>query len=330
VIALDHVSARRASSWLANVTLAFGPGIHALVGGRDDGGSLMLSVLAGEVRVRRGRARILRRPPGDARTRAKIGRVPLEPAMPAELRVREFLAVAAEVRGEPQRPASERLATLGIEVLAERPIRSLSRGEARAASLAEAVTSPGVQVLLVEEPFVAMDPRAAGLVAAALRDKARSGAAVLVATASLRDAGDLADDHVLMRAGVPVAQLRSLVDVVGFSPAGARLGIYLRTVADARALVAAIAHDASVDGVDRDDAVVKLRGSDVVWLARAAASASFEAGVDVLEIAVSVPGQEEARAAAAGIAAATYEAAYRRTRAAARPDSAEPKPEGTP
>jgi ABC-2 type transport system ATP-binding protein len=325
MIALDRVSTRLGSSWLTGVTLTFGAGVHSLLGGREDGGPLLLSVIAGSARVRRGRVRVLDRPPGDVRTRPRIGRVPIVPSLPTALRVRELLDVATRIRGDVARPADERLAVLDLQALAERPIGTLSRAEARAVALAEAVSSPSIQVLLVEEPHVAMDPRAAGLVATALQAKARSGCAVLVATASVRDAADLADDHTLMRAGAAFAHFHSLADVVGFSPAGARLTVRLRTAAEARAVLAAMAHDASVDAVERDDAVVHLRGSDAVWLARAAASATIEAGVDVVELTLGAPAMDEARAAAAGIAAATYEAAYRRTRQTEAPAQTGPE-----
>jgi ABC-type multidrug transport system ATPase subunit len=330
VIALEGASARVGSSWIANVTVACGAGLHAIVGARDDGGPLLLAAVAGAARVRRGRIRVLGRPPSDAKVRRAIARIPMDPALPAALRVAEFLGVAARIRGEAPRPAEERLGALGIEALAERAIRSLSPSEARAVALLEAVTSSRVRVLLVEEPRAIMDPRAAAYVGAALQNKARGGCAVLIATASLRDASDLADDHTMMRSGSVVAQLRSLDDVVGFSPEGARLRVLLRTVTDARSMVAALAHDTSIEGVAREDAVVLLRGPDAVWLGRAAATAALQAGVDVVEMGLGAPALEEARAAAAGIAAATYEAAYRRTRAAAAPEPRAAPPEGAP
>ncbi|MCL2448003.1 MAG: hypothetical protein FWD17_03550 [Polyangiaceae bacterium] len=328
MIAVDKASARFGSVWIANVSMAWGPGIHSVVGGRDDGGNLLLAVAAGAVATRRGRVRVLGRAPTDPAIRRQIGYVPLAPALPADLLVREFLAIAAGIRREAPWPAHERLVDLGLTALADRPIRSLSHAEARALSLAEATTSSSVQALLIEEPRAVIDPQAAGRLPSVLRAKARNGCSVVVCTASLRDAADLADDHTVMHRGAMAAHLRSLDEVVGFAPQGARLQVLLRSAGDARAMVASLAHDTSVDAIERDGAVVRLRGPDPVWLARAAAAAALEAGIDVVELGVAPPTADEARAAAAGIAAATYEAAYRRTRASAAAEA--PSPEDMP
>jgi len=314
VIALEGASARMGSSSITHLTTAWGQGIHSVVGARDDGGPLVLALVAGGARVRRGRLRVLGRSPSDSKVRPAVARVLLEPALPGAVRVSEFLRIASTIRGEAARPPRERLAELAIEALAERTIRSLSRPEARAVALAEAVTSSRVRVLLVEEPRAFMDPRAASQIAIALQKKARNGCVVLVATASLRDAADLADDHAMMHRGTLVAELRTLDAVAGFSPGGARLRVVLQTAADARSMMAALAHDTSVEGIARADTVMILRGPDSVWLARAAAAAALEAGIDIVEMGLGTPPIEEARAAAAGIAAATYEAAYRHTR----------------
>jgi ABC-type multidrug transport system ATPase subunit len=331
VIAVEGATARSARARFTDVTLTWSSGVHAIVGRPEDGGPLLLAAVAGLAPLRRGRARLFGRAPTDAGARARIARIPMDPPLPGALRVAEYLSVAAHLRGESVRPAEERLSSLGIEALAPRLLRSLSLPEARSVALAEAGTSTRVQALFVEEPNVLVDPRAAGRVATVLRNKARGGCVVVVATASLRDAAELATDFVLLRAGSLIAHLRSIDEVAGFSPEGAELRVLLATAADARAMIAGLAHDASVEGIERDEATVRLRGPDATWLARAAAAAAIEAGIDVLEIGLGVPPLDEARAVAAGIAAATYEAAYRRARAAAAApaDTRPPDAQGT-
>ena len=58
------------------------------------------------------------------------------------------------------------------------------------------------------------------------------------------------------------------------------------------------------------------RGRDARALAAAIARAVVASGVDVVEMRLEPPSMDDARAAAAGVGTATYEAAYARTRAA--------------
>jgi hypothetical protein len=132
-----------------------------------------------------------------------------------------------------------------------------------------------------------------------------------VATASLRDASDLADDHVLLRGGVVAGRAGSLDELAGFSPEGVRIRV---VVSDAPALLAAVAREEAVVAIGRRDAGVVARGRDAVALAAAVGRAIVASGVDITELRVELPSMDEARAASAGIATATYDAAYSRTR----------------
>jgi ABC-type multidrug transport system ATPase subunit len=229
-----------------------------------------------------------------------VGRLPLDTALPDKLRVGEALAVAATIRGEPARAAADRLSVLALESLEARLLNSLSRSEARSVAFVEALTSSQVRVLLVEEPLVGLDSRAAGRVPQALRARAQDGCAVILSTASLRDAGELADDHVFLHRGSVVGTTSSLEALAGFSPNGARLLVVTRDLSSARALVAAVAHDDDVDGVEQDGITVSVRGSDILALARAAGRAATSAEIDPVELRVQAPTLDEARAAAAG------------------------------
>jgi ABC-2 type transport system ATP-binding protein len=311
VIAFEAVAARRPPMALASFTAGWGPGVHAVVGTPQDGGPLLLALAAGDAPLRAGRVQVLGGTPAHRRVRAQIGRVPLEPALPDALRVGEVLALAAAIRGEPSRDPAERLAVLGLGPLAPRIVRSLAPEEARAVALAEAVTSSCVRVLLVDEPLLNMDPRAVARVPGCLRDRAREGCSVLVATASLRDAGELADDHVLMRNGSLAGRAASLAQLATFVPEGVRVRIVTK---DAQALLAAAAREQSVVALSRRDGAVVVRGDDAVALAAALGRAIVASGVEVTEMYVEPPALEPARAAAAGVAAAAYDAAYAHAR----------------
>jgi ABC-2 type transport system ATP-binding protein len=321
MIALQSAAARHAPLSRSSLTLDWGPGVHAVVGSPADGGPLLLALVAGRERLRRGTLRVLDGAPGDARVRTQIALVPRAAALPEPMRVHEVLDLAATVRGEPRRPAAERLALLGIESLAARPVRSLSREEARAVALAEALTSARVRVLLVEEPRVDLDPRAASRVPELLRARAAAGCAVLVATASVRDAGDLADDHVLLQQGAVAGQAASLDALGAFTPSGARLVVL---ASDPQALVAAVAREPDVVGISRREALVVARGKDPTTLARAVGRAVVASGVEVIEMRLESPTLDEARSAAAGIAQATFESARARTLATLAVQPTEP------
>ncbi len=298
MIELELVAARKAPLALSRVSLSWGPGSHAIIGGRTDGGPLLLDLIAGRASARSGAVRVLGGAPTDAAVRTKIAYVPLEPALPEALRVHEALALAASVRGELATATATRLVPLGLEMLADRTIRSLSLPEARAVALCEAVSSSAVRVLLVEEPFVAMDPRAAARIPGVLRQRAADGCAIVVATASIRDAGDLVDDHVLLRRGAIVRQGPSVEALVGFWQDGnnARLRVVVETSRDAQALVAALAHEADILAIERFVGGVCARGRDPAAVARAAARAAVEAGIDVTELRFDPPSLDEARA----------------------------------
>ncbi len=282
MISLDGVAARRGGLTRANLSLDWDAGMHAVVGGTPDGAPELLALLAGLERPRTGSVRVLDGDPHDAQVRRAIALIPAAPALPERMTVRETLELAASIRGDQGTPpAAERLATLGVEALAGRRVLGLSLEEARAVALVEALTAPGVRVILVEEPRVAVDPRAAVLLPERLRARAATGCAVVMTSASMRDAATLGDDHLFLTATRP--------------PAMARLRIVTR---DPAALVSAIAREPAVEGVSRHDAprsgdgaatagalgVVVARGPDASALAHAVGRAVVASGADVVEM----------------------------------------------
>ncbi|HEX3345265.1 MAG TPA: hypothetical protein VHS09_11865 [Polyangiaceae bacterium] len=275
------------------------------MGAPSDGGSLLLELIAGRARVRAGSLRVLDGSPGDAAVRGALALVLSEPALPEALTVAEVLDLAASVRGEPASDPVARLGLLGVEALAPRRIRTLAREEARAVTLAEALTSSRVRVLLLEEPLAGVDPRASSRLPALLRARGRDGGAVLVATASLRDAGDVADDHVFLRGGTLAGTASSIGELAASSADGVRMRV---VSSDPQALLAAVAREPSVDAVGRRDDAVVARGRDAKVLAAAVGRAVVASGVDVVEMRVEPPSLEEARAASAGVGTATHEA----------------------
>jgi ABC-type multidrug transport system ATPase subunit len=146
--------------------------------------------------------------------------------------------------------------------------------------------------VLVEEPFVALDPRAASKLADAIRTRARDACAVVVATASARDASDLADDHVLLQAGAVVGRAASLELLSGSAAPGARVRI---VTSQPQALLTELARDPGVEAIGRRDGAVVARGADALALARAAGRAVLASGADVIELRFEAPSIDDAR-----------------------------------
>ncbi len=308
LIVLEGVIARVPPLALAPLTARFEAGVHALLGGRADGPSVVLGVIAGSVRVRGGRAQVLGSPAGDAHVRRSVAHVPLDVALLPSLRVDEVLAVAARVRGEPARAAASRLSPFGLGPLAERRISSLSREEARAVAFAEALTSTAT-LLLLEEPFASVDPRALGHLLDAIRARARDGACILVATGSTRDARALGDDVLTFSRGALVRRAPATDALVLAGPRGASVRV---VASDPKRLAIALAGEPAVRTVAIEEGILVLGAEDVVSVAAAVARTALREDVALEMIRPELLRDDELRAAIAGDAAGAYRAAYER------------------
>ena len=76
LITLRGVSARSAPLSRSTLSIAWGEGVHAIVGTVADGGPLLLGLLAGRERVRAGELRVLGHAPDDAAVRPQVALVP--------------------------------------------------------------------------------------------------------------------------------------------------------------------------------------------------------------------------------------------------------------
>jgi ABC-type multidrug transport system ATPase subunit len=308
VIALAGVVARVPPVALAPLTVELEAGSHALLGGKDDGPSIVLGVVAGRLRTRSGAARVLGLAAGDARIRPSVAYVPLDVALPEPLRVGEMLAVAARLRGEPAQDAVRRLEPFGLGALAERRVRTLSRDEARAVALVEALTSTA-KVLLVEEPMASVDARALGAIAEALRARALAGACVLVATGSARDARALADDILTFDRGTMVRRAPASDPLVLAGPRGASVRV---VASDTKRLATALAGEEAIRTVAIEAGVLVAGGADVASIAATVARAALREGIVLEMLRPDLLRADELRFAISGDTAGAYRAAYER------------------
>ena len=324
-IKLQNLSARAAPLALAPLDLELGAGAHALLGTQADGVGLLLAVLAGMHPLRSGRVEMLGGNLTSEPVRQQIGYVPLDLKLPDPWTVEETLRAADAIRGEPERDQGARLAVMGLAPLARRRAKTLSVEEARAVALCEALTSTKVRVLLIEEPFAKMDARAAAAFPSILRERARSGAFVVMATASTREAAELAEDHLTFARGALVKRAPNGDLIALEGPGGARIRI-VAAPPDARSLVASLSSEADIASIaSESDRTIVVTGRELLSLAAAVGRAIRRAGVDVEMIRPEPLPLDELRAATAGNVAGAYRAAFER--AAAVPATSPALPE---
>jgi len=292
VIRLVDVSARAAPYSVSNLSFEVGAGLRSALGKPSDGAPLLLAVLAGWVRPRSGTALVLGVSPEAARH--QIAYVPLDARLPPSLRVAEALEIAASIRGEDAPPARQRLGVLGVAPLADRWTDSLTLAETRAVALAEAVTSTA-RVLLLDEPLVELDPRASADLASVLRNRAESGAAIIIGTSSPRDALDLSEEQWVLDRGRIVATTRATdASMLSASPKS-RLRVFAR---GARALLGALASEPPFAEIEMDGEALVLGGTDVAAMAESVSRAALAAGVELEVMRLEAPTLDELRAAA--------------------------------
>ncbi|MGE7384039.1 FHA domain-containing protein [Streptomyces sp. NPDC004126] len=156
-----------------------------------------------------------------AELRSRIGLVPQDDILHAQLTVRRALAYAAELRFPQDTGKAERLARvdevigeLGLEQRADQPIHSLSGGQRKRVSVAlELLTKPSL--LFLDEPTSGLDPGMDRSVMHMLRGLADDGRTVIVVTHSVLSL-DVCDRLLVLAPGGRVAWYGPPGETLGF------------------------------------------------------------------------------------------------------------------
>ncbi|MBX9928171.1 MAG: ABC transporter ATP-binding protein [Gemmatimonadaceae bacterium] len=199
MIALSGVAARVGAFMLRDVALTVPAGGYGVViGPAGSGKTTLLEVIAGLLPVTAGRVTIAGQDvagvPPEAREVALVYQHAL---LFPHLTVAENVAYGARDAAH----AREVHARLGIDALTARPVASLSGGERQLVALARALARRP-KVLLLDEPFSALDPRRRAEVRRIVRQCHREwGLTTLQVTHDFTEAGLLGDVAVLLDSG---------------------------------------------------------------------------------------------------------------------------------
>jgi len=175
---------------VVDVSFTVEPGeVVGLLGPNGAGKTTTIRMALGLLRPHGGRVEVTR----------PLGYLP-ENLQPHEgLSVRGYLRFARRTR-RLDASIDDAMKDAGVSDLARRPIGRLSKGQRQRVALAQAVLgSPATLVL--DEPTASLDPKQVVEVRALVRRRAEAGAAVLVSTHLLAEAGAMCDRVVVLNAG---------------------------------------------------------------------------------------------------------------------------------
>jgi len=181
---------------LHDIELSLAPGeLLAVAGPNGAGKSTLLRILAGLMRPTAGEVRILGRPltTGAAQTRRAIGLLSHQSFLYDDLTLAENLTFVGRLYGLP-RPAEAAGAALEAAGLAARAgdsPRRLSRGLLQRAAIARALLH-GPRVLLLDEPFTALDAASADRLRTLLEARRAAGLGLVVVTHHLAEVWEVA------------------------------------------------------------------------------------------------------------------------------------------
>src|SRR5882762_8324740 len=188
---------------LRDISLKVPPGrCLALIGRNGAGKTTLLRILAGFSKATRGRVSIFGNQARETDARRRIGFLGHGISIYDELSALENLTLFARMYGlaEPKKAALEWLELTGLTRVRDSLVREFSRGMRQRLAVARAFLH-NPEVLLLDEPFTALDDRAIAVLQTVLRDALARGCTILLSTHQLREALELATHVALLTRG---------------------------------------------------------------------------------------------------------------------------------
>ncbi len=179
---------------LKGVSVSAGRGeLVAIIGPNGAGKTTLLSILAGVQRPDSGSV---------SRSPEEVGWVPQQAALYGKLTVAENLRLFARLERCPDVPAAveKMLAQTGLEERAGDPVGELSGGNRQRVNIAIGLLSQP-EVLLLDEPSAALDPRQRQRLWEFINDLAEQGTTVLYSTHNVQEAERYAGQVVVLADG---------------------------------------------------------------------------------------------------------------------------------
>jgi heme exporter protein A len=188
---------------LRDVRLQVIPGsVVALLGRNGAGKTTLLRILAGLSKPSRGTVKIHGAANREESTRRRIGVLGHGISLYDELSAAENLEIFGRLYSlpNPRKRASEMLERIGLERVRDGLVREFSRGMRQRLAVARAFLHDP-QLLLLDEPFTALDDRAIAVLQSMLAEMRKKGATIVMSTHQLREALELATHVALLQRG---------------------------------------------------------------------------------------------------------------------------------
>ena len=174
----------------------------ALIGRNGAGKTTLLRIIAGFSSTQRGKIKIWGKEPREPETRRQMGFIGHGISVYDELSALENLVLFGKLYGlpDPKKAANEWLERTGLERVRNGLVREFSRGMRQRLAVARAFLHDP-SVLLLDEPFTALDDRAIAVLQRLLRDALAAGTTIVMSTHQLREALELASHVALLNRG---------------------------------------------------------------------------------------------------------------------------------
>jgi heme ABC exporter ATP-binding subunit CcmA len=188
---------------LRNINLQAEPGAClALIGRNGAGKTTLLRTIAGFSRPGKGKISIFGNSPRETAARRKMGYIGHGISVYDELSALENLTLYGKLYAlpNPKKSAIEWLERTGLERVKNGLVREFSRGMRQRLAVARAFLHEP-QVLLLDEPFTALDDRAIAVLQQVLREALKEGKTIVMSTHQLREALELATHVALLNRG---------------------------------------------------------------------------------------------------------------------------------
>ena len=188
---------------LRNVSLSAAPGAClALIGRNGAGKTTLLRTIAGFSRPGKGKIAIFGNGPRDTATLRLMGFIGHGISVYDELSALENLVLFGKLYGlaDPKKSALEWLERTGLDRVKDGLVREFSRGMRQRLAVARAFLH-GPKVLLLDEPFTALDDRAIAVLQRLLHEALSEGKTIVMSTHQLREALELATHVALLNRG---------------------------------------------------------------------------------------------------------------------------------